>query len=786
MKNKYIRNTLITVVLYLFMILYVYFINDSVFAKASSDYVNQHTMFIDYIRRNFWASGDFFPQLSMNYGLGQSFVIMFYYGMFNPFVMLSYILPPINPVFVFEIIFMLVISLNSLAMTKLLSLNKIDGRFNTAISVLSSFSGIFIFHMSTHPMFIYYLPIMVLSLVALHYLVDRGIKSFYMLTVGMIFFTNFTFAPMISILQFFYFIGLLVEQNKFNIKQVTRFFKTYIVGVMIGMMILIPTALFMLQASSRGEELAMNIGIFNSPEFMIEAVSSYAYVSGIYIIGIFALIGGLTIIRNRKYYIILLPMLLVLFFAPLNFALNLFEYIHPKVYIMYLPLYWLMFAEIIKRGNKIQLALLTIVSTLIFYFGHPTLPFDMTIVSVILLSAVIYILVISRNKLIISSIVVLLVYLSVSNQMITTPREDLDLFVNANGEIPAEIGMYRELTKKNNTLENIYSMVPNVYSSLENGYYIQGTRLEFESAISSFVRQTKYYPFDNIYYENLFALANDDFETNPIIYGVDSSDVYNISEYSSLDKNEKLFAANQAIFTEDATNTGYSNSFSIEEVYSSDEPITIDKEVKEQFAIPEEYQNGVLNISFSADLAHDDSQFHKIMANDQVNYVMYQDRYGVNDNSEVTFRINTTGEDTIKLKVSPQTDVPITYSNFKVSYQSLDDFVDNKINVVTPENYSVDMNNSFEFDLDMENDGYVATTLPFDNGFDIYIDDEKVEVEKIDDLYIGAQISSGNHHVVIEYHIPGFKIGLILTVLALIFAAITFIFDVKKLLNKNL
>lgn len=110
-------------------------------------------------------------------------------------------------------VLLILITFNTLSMTKLLFLNKIDGRLNTFVAVLSSFSGVIFFHISTHPMFIYYLPIMTLSLVTLHYLADSSKKAGYMFAVGMIFFTNFTFAPAISIYQFLYYISLLIEKK---------------------------------------------------------------------------------------------------------------------------------------------------------------------------------------------------------------------------------------------------------------------------------------------------------------------------------------------------------------------------------------------------------------------------------------------------------------------------------------------------------------------------------------------------------------------------------------------
>lgn len=764
MKNKYLKNTLITVSIYGLLVLFAYFGLGFVLGKNYSDYLNQHTMFLDFIRQNFWASGDFFPQWNMNYGLGQSFVIMFYYGMYNPFVLITYLFPAVNPVFAFEFIFAIVLGLNTLAMTKLLELNKIEGRLNTAISVLSSFSGIFLFQMATHPMFIYYLPIMTMSLDALHYLVDNQRKSYYSVTVALIFFTNFTFAPIISVLQFFYFTTLLVEANKFNIKNYLQFIKAYITGVLCGMMILLPTFMFMMQSSSRDDINSVKLDIFSSYEKIISSIGAEAYVSGIFIIGLFALLGTLYINRRRKYLIMLLPMVLILIFEPLNYAFNLFEYVHDKVYIMYLPLWWLMFAEVVKKGNKKNLAVITVASTILYTLGVLHKLSIIYIVAIIIGSLLVYGLAIAKSRIQYIVVCGLLIAMSILFSIRVSSRTLINDYKNVDGETPTEMIPYRELEVKNNYINSIYSQAPNVYTSLENANYIQATRLEYEVPITSYVRQTKEHAFTNVYAQNLYGISNRDVDVNPIVYGVNNEDVYSIDQYQQLDANEKLYALNQGVFVENSDNMSYENKFDLKPIYSSDKAITITKDLVKRFDIPTKYQNGVLNISFDSDIANNPKSRQKIEINGRINEVMVKDRYGPNENSHLTYRITT--KDVEQLKINTYTyegKSPITYTNFKVSYQPLENFEQNKIEVIEPTSFEVDLNDSYSFNLKMDTDGYLATTIPYDPGFKIYVDDVEVPVEKIENLFIGTKLSAGEHRIVIKYNIPGFKLGLVVS-----------------------
>lgn len=84
------------------------------------------------------------------------------------------------------------------------------------------------------------------------------------------------------------------------------------------------------------------------------------------------------------------------------------------------------------------------------------------------------------------------------------------------------------------------------------------------------------------------------------------------------------------------------------------------------------------------------------------------------------------------------------------------------------------------FNINMNTEGGVATTIPYDNGFEIKIDGEEVQVKKINGLYIGADIERGKHMVERSYHIPGFKVGLSLLLIGFIILISIFFNDVKR------
>ena len=60
-------------------------------------------------------------------------------------------------------------------------------------------------------------------------------------------------------------------------------------------------------------------------------------------------------------------------------------------------------------------------------------------------------------------------------------------------------------------------------------------------------------------------------------------------------------------------------------------------------------------------------------------------------------------------------------------------------------------------------DGYLVTSIPYDSGFSVYIDGKKVRNQKVNQAFLGAKLSRGEHRVRIVYRAPGKKAGIILS-----------------------
>ena len=60
---------------------------------ANMDWISQHSVFPEYFRQQFYQTGQFFPEFAANIGGGQNIYNFSYYGLYNPVVLVAYLLP---------------------------------------------------------------------------------------------------------------------------------------------------------------------------------------------------------------------------------------------------------------------------------------------------------------------------------------------------------------------------------------------------------------------------------------------------------------------------------------------------------------------------------------------------------------------------------------------------------------------------------------------------------------------------------------------------------------------
>ncbi len=85
----------------------------------------------------------------------------------------------------------------------------------------------------------------------------------------------------------------------------------------------------------------------------------------------------------------------------------------------------------------------------------------------------------------------------------------------------------------------------------------------------------------------------------------------------------------------------------------------------------------------------------------------------------------------------------------------------------------------------LNDDQILFTSIPYDIGWEVYVDGEKTQIIKlIDDAFIGIELKKGEHDIVFQYHVPGFNTGLIISIVSIILFVI-FCMTINFIEHKN-
>ena len=79
-------------------------------------------------------------------------------------------------------------------------------------------------------------------------------------------------------------------------------------------------------------------------------------------------------------------------------------------------------------------------------------------------------------------------------------------------------------------------------------------------------------------------------------------------------------------------------------------------------------------------------------------------------------------------------------------------------------------NNVLKGEIDVRDDGYFVTSIPFDKGFTVRLDNQEIAYEKVNTAFVGFPIKKGHHTVEITYQMPGKSAGIMVSILSLLIA----------------
>ncbi len=115
--------------------------------------------------------------------------------------------------------------------------------------------------------------------------------------------------------------------------------------------------------------------------------------------------------------------------------------------------------------------------------------------------------------------------------------------------------------------------------------------------------------------------------------------------------------------------------------------------------------------------------------------------------------------------------------------EQMDGLIDEQFEEYTQEHFeNVNAQNDYiEADITVyDHTKHVFTSIPYDQGWSVTVDGQKIDYEKVQLGFIGFQLEPGEHHITFTYHIPGLRLGLTITGLSLGIFILLIIIEKKR------
>ena len=824
--------TLIAISLVIVLIL----INFTNFFGSKKDWLSQHIMFPDYLRKLFYDTGDIFPNFAFNLGGGQNIYNISYYGLFNPIILISYLLPFVSMLTYIQVS-MVICLIISIVLLYYFLRRRFDSKIIFVSTLLFLTSGCLIFHFHRHIMFVDYIPFLLMSLIGVDKYFDKGKISLLVISIFLMILTSYYFSVVGLVSILLYAIYRYIEDKKNEKITVKDFFKEgfkfifiMIIPVMISCFLLLPTLSSLLGGRTATNKDISIVELF-IPNFDISNTLYSAYSLGLSAIFIISLIYGV-VTKKREVKIISIIFSVFLIFPLFSYIFNGGMYLNGKAFIPLLPVSILIIGYFLKNifnnKNKLKISIIislivVVINLLIFVYKNEYVcllfVLDMALLVIFLFIGFKF-----KKK------ILFYIYLGVMSLALVIPTNFDDEFVTkefydtldyeeTSDKVKQVLGndnsFYRisdQSTKldKSNYIYDIDYYTGSIYSSLSNSYYkdFYNNLINNEFIYRSYGMLTgNNNIFYNFYMGNKYLLnssnnmlgykkiADGIYRNEDVLpIGYSTNKIMSLDEYNSLSYFEKLDAyLNYAIVDGD-----YSDSYV--------------KKVKDYVPDFEVLESKNLNIEedndkYSIKASKDNKLVIKLKNVSEsdillLRFKMLYDNKCSEDDSYITingvsnkltcrsWKYHNNNYD-FEYSLSGNENLEITFSEgkFKLSDPSFAIYNYNDLVSINDEisPFVIDRDKTkgdvIEGSINVKEDGYFKLSIPYDEGFEIYVDGEKTPYEVVNKSFIGFKIKEGNHDIRIVYVSPLFKEGLVISCIGLVLFVGTVIYYRKRKYN---
>lgn len=800
---------------------------------SNVDWIAQHSVFPDYFRKLFYETGELYPDFAMEIGGGQNVFNFAYYGFLNPCILLAYLFPWI-PMDLWIMGLSLIVYVASVLLFYYWMSHgkKVDEpALPFGITLIFMLAAPLLYHSSVQIMFVNYMPFLCMGLIGTDRYFEKGKIGLLCISVALMVLTSYYFSVGgIGCLCLYALYCYLKKAETVTIKGILWAASKYIVvifgGILLSGFYLAPTAiaLFAGRSDEGGSKIIDIVSLF-LPFGDPERILYDNYGMGLGCLSLAAVAAGMFQKRLAE-KVMGISLFLVTMFPVFTYLLNGFLYNREKALIPFIPLMcfqtgvWISSLKKDKRGVKAAAVLILLYFAVTLKQNENQL-FYLFDFALVMTSIILY----CKWKknvwvIMIPAVFILLIAMGKNCEQETVGLNWSELNLEKREEISQiaedvlekDPSLYR-MEYYGNEDENFYNInrifsvdqnITSIYSSTFNKYYsaFRNKIFDVEKPNRNILMESL---VENVVFRKLMGVKYIISDTQPVGYqkGASKSEknqlgiyvdetaaplVYGTSELLDSQEYEQLeFPYNQLAFllyavvennSEERLSGGVNPEKKIEESSGALNYIDISKQIegtpqgKIAVQIPKSDKDNIFFVQFRV----------KNGKNKDVVIKVGTSKNKLCAGRHIYYNENTVFSYAVAVAAGQE---EIVFDFEKGKYEISDSIACLSSISTNPNLYLYEFFQKQEEgakakksgevltgSINMETDGYLITSIPYDESFSALVDGRETEAEKVNEGFLGIRLNRGNHEVAIQYRSPGKSVGICMTFCGLLMIAI--------------
>ena len=789
------------------------------------DWGFQHFAFPDYFRKLFYKTGNVFPNFALNIGGGQNIYYFAYYGLLSPIVFISYLLPFVPMSFYIAFISLVLGVISIWLFYKWIKGFNFDSDLCLVLSLIFACASPLLFQSHRHIMFVNYMPFLLLGLIGVRKYFSDGSKFLMMISIFLMIMTSYFYSVGGIICLTIYGIYEYLKRNEFNFQSFFKegfLFAGYvIISVMMAGVILLPV-MYALK-NGRADSLS-HISFLKAitPSLNFDFLLYKPYSVGLPAISLFSVIY---LIFKRKDRFLGICLFLMIICPLVVYMLNGALYLDGKALIPFLPLYVFAIGLFLKDylDGNVDFKYMFIIFALCTFLAYAK---DYEYKIWFLFDGILFICLLflfdnfKKKEIIFIPLMILCVSICLainfSDNLILGKEfgKQNSLVLN---KITSDLakhdrGFYRiavNLKDSNQTVnhianinENVTTVYSSTYNTLYNRFYsdfnnnissrnmfitseVKNTLFESMMGVKYLITD-KAAPMGYKFYKR-YGGYDVYINKNTLPIGFATNKVMSYKDYNLL----RFPSDNFALIGNVISNNGsykydipfekinfdlakgessgisiskYKDGYKVVSPFGGSLKIRLDESVKNKYYLLR------LNMDKPQDCFFGDTN---IRVNNIDNKLTCRQWKYFNGNYTFDYTLSSTKKFRyLYIDFSKGVHYIKSYELYSLNY---DDF-ERLFNNIDEFKVSKAFGDKISGSIDVSSDGYFKLSIPYDKGFNIFVDGKKVNYEKVNKAFIGFPISKGSHNIDISFLAPNVILGRIISLIGIVL----FVFVNKK------